>query len=445
MMVVPGHAVPALDTGETMTTIATQSPPMRYPKLAQPWVALFLAILAELGIAFFVVNVVAVPLIAVWVGIPMLLVFVPATRWFANCHRTMLAGVLGEAIPRPYKKPPMPGVLMWLRTTLTDPATWRDIAWLLVNAVVGFTLNLLSAVLFLATLFYLVYPLLVGVTPEGVFTEPFGGLFTVNFWTSFLMLPVALLAFMIWQAAGERLLKANAFMARSLLGPTESAKLAIRVRELAESRAETVDTQAAELRRIERDLHDGAQARLAALSMNLGMAEEMVARDPAQAAALLTEARQSASTALSELRDLVRGIHPPVLADRGLEGALALSCPFKVDVTIDVPGRPPAPVESAAYFAIAEALANTVKYSAATNAWIQITHEQEKLHMIVGDDGVGGAEVKPGGGLYGIERRLAAFDGTLTVVSPTGGPTTVIMELPCESSSLKTTPSSGTA
>ena len=248
------------------------------------------------------------------------------------------------------------------------------------------------------------------------------------------MVPLGLVAFMIWYAAGERLLKADAFLGRSLLGPTESAKLAIRVRELSESRAETVDTQAAELRRIERDLHDGAQARLAALSMNLGMAEEMVARDPAQAAALLTEARESASTALSELRDLVRGIHPPVLADRGLEGAvkaLALSCPFKVDVTIELPGRPPAPVESAAYFAVAEALANIVKHSAATTAWIQITHESERLHILVGDDG--------------IERRLNAFDGTLTVASPTGGPTTVIMELPCESSSLKITPSSGTA
>ncbi|MEU8221158.1 sensor histidine kinase [Kribbella sp. NPDC048915] len=430
------------------TVVSTEAPPLRYPKVAQPWIALFLAILAELGIALFVLSVVAVPLIAVWVGIPLLLVVIPAARWFANCHRTMLAGFLGERIPRPYKKPPMPGMLMRLRTILTDPQTWRDIIWLLVNAVIGFTLCLLSAVLFLATLFYTVYPLLVGVTPEGIFTEPFGGLFTVNFWTSFLLLPVALFAFMIWYAAGERLLKANAYVARSLLGPTESAKLAMRVRELKESRAETVDTQAAELRRIERDLHDGAQARLAALSMNLGMAEEMVARDPAQAAALLTEARQSASTALSELRDLVRGIHPPVLADRGLEGAvkaLALTCPFKVDVSYDVPARPPAPVESAAYFAVAECLANAVKYSSATNAWVQITHEDEKLHMIVGDDGVGGAAVKPGGGLYGIERRLAAFDGTLTVVSPSAGPTTVIMELPCESSSLKTTPSSGTA
>ncbi|TDO52534.1 signal transduction histidine kinase [Kribbella sp. VKM Ac-2527] len=434
-----------------MTTIQTTAPavpPMRFPRLAQPFVALGLAILAELGIAFFVLNVVAVPLIAVWVGIPMLLVFVPCTRWFANGHRMIMSSVLGVRIPKPYRKPPMPGVLMWLRTTLADPATWRDIAWLLVNAVIGFTLNLLSAVLFLASLFYLIYPFLVWVTPDGVFDQPFGGLFKLNVATAFLMVPLGLFAFLIWSASGERLLKANAYLAKSLLGPTESAQLAIRVRELAESRAETVDTQAAELRRIERDLHDGAQARLAALSMNLGMAEEMVTRDPAQAAALLTEARESASTALSELRDLVRGIHPPVLADRGLEGAvkaLAMSCPFKVDVTFDVPGRPPAPVESAAYFAVAEALANAVKYAAATNAWVQITHEQEKLHILVGDDGVGGAEVKPGGGLYGIERRLAAFDGTLTVVSPTGGPTTVIMELPCESSSLKTTPSSGTA
>ncbi|GAA1543643.1 sensor histidine kinase [Kribbella lupini] len=434
-----------------MTTVqsAPKAPPLRFPRLAQPFVALGLAILAEIGIAFFVLNVVSVPLIAVWVGIPMLLVFVPCVRWFANCHRTVLSSFLGVRIERPYRKPPMPGMLMWLRTTLADPATWRDVAWLLVNAVLGFTLNLLSAVLFLASVFYLIYPFLVWVTPDGVFDEPFGGLLPkLNPLTAFAMVPLGFVAFLIWSASGERLLRANAYLAKSLLGPTESAQLAIRVRELAESRAETVDTQAAELRRIERDLHDGAQARLAALSMNLGMAEEMVARDPKQAAALLTEARESASTALSELRDLVRGIHPPVLADRGLDGAvkaLALTCPFKVDVMFDVPGRPPAPVESAAYFAVAEALANAVKYSAATNAWVQITHEEERLHILVGDDGVGGATVTVGGGLYGIQRRLAAFDGTLTVVSPTGGPTTVIMELPCESSSLKITPSSGTA
>jgi signal transduction histidine kinase len=431
-----------------MSITQTSPAPPRIPRIAQPFVGLALAVLAQLGIAFFVLNVVSVPLIAVWVGIPMLLVVVPCVRWFANLHRSLLGQLTGVQIQRPYRKPPIPGMLMRLRTILTDPATWRDIAWLLVNAVVGFTLTLLSAVLFLSSIFYLIYPFLFAVTPAGVFDQPLGFMTIDTFGETFLLWPVAVIFFMLWSSFGGPLQKADANLAKSLLGPTESAQLAIRVRELAESRAETVDTQAAELRRIERDLHDGAQARLAALSMNLGMAEEMVNRDPAQAAALLTEARESAGQALSELRDLVRGIHPPVLADRGLEGAvkaLALSCPFKVDVMIDLPGRPAAPVESAAYFAVAEALANIVKHSAATSAWIQITHEQERLHILVGDDGVGGATVRPGGGLYGIERRLAAFDGTLTVASPTGGPTTVIMELPCESSSLKITPSSGTA
>jgi signal transduction histidine kinase len=433
---------------ENSMSITQVAPAPRISRIAQPFVGLALAILAEIGIAFFVLNVVSVPLVAVWVGIPMLLAVIPSVRWFADLHRKLLGHLTGVQIQRPYRKPPVPGMLMWLRTVLRDPATWRDLAWLIVNAVVGFTLTLVSAVLFLSSIFYLIYPFLWSVTPDGVFDQPFGFFTLDTFVESFFMLPLAVLCFVLWLKFGPGLLKADAHVAKSLLGPTESAQLALRVRELAESRAETVDTQAAELRRIERDLHDGAQARLAALSMNLGMAEEMVDRDPAQAQALLTEARQSASQALSELRDLVRGIHPPVLADRGLEGAvkaLALTCPFKVDVTINLPGRPAAPVESAAYFAVAEALANIVKHAAATTAWIQLSHEEERLHILVGDDGVGGATIRPGGGLYGIERRLAAFDGTLTVASPTGGPTTVIMELPCESSSLRITPSSGTA
>lgn len=425
---------------------APAPPGPRIPPLAQPFVGLALAVMAELGIVFFALNVVAVPLVAVWVGIPLLLVAVPSVRWYADRHRLLLGALTGVRIERPYRRPPVPGVLIWLRTVLTDPATWRDLAWLFVNAVAGFVLTVLSAGLFLTSIFYLIYPFLWSVTP--VFDQPFGFFTLDTFGESLWMIPLAGVFFLVWVRFGHSLLVADAHLARSLLGPTDSARLALRVRELSDSRAETVDTQAAELRRIERDLHDGAQARLAALSMNLGMAEELVDRDPAQAQALLTEARQSAGQALSELRDLVRGIHPPVLADRGLEGAvkaLALSLPVKVDVTIDLPGRPPAPVESAAYFAIAEALANVLKHSAATTAWVQIGHDQDRLHLLVGDDGVGGATVRPGGGLHGVRRRLAAFDGTLTVASPTGGPSTVIMELPCESSSLKITPSSGTA
>ncbi|MFC0625041.1 sensor histidine kinase [Kribbella deserti] len=447
MMDAPRHSSAAIEREKLMSTTTTT--PAGIPLLARPFVALGLAVLAEIGIAFFVLQVVATPLVIVTVGIPLLLVAIPATRWYANLHRFLIGKLTGVHIPRPYRQASRPGPLRFLRTAAADPATWRDLAWLLVNATLGFVMTLLSAVLFLSMIFYLIYPFLLAVTPPGVFDRPFGGLVELDHAVEgFYMWPVAGIAFLLWYNFGRPLLTGYAQLSKSLLGPTKAAELNLRVQELATSRAETVDTQAAELRRIERDLHDGAQARLAALSMTLGLAESMVGRDPKQAQQLLTEARESAGHALSELRDLVRGIHPPVLADRGLDGAvraLALACPIKIDITIDLPGRPPAPVESAAYFAIAEALANLVKYSAATTAWVQLSYADEKLHIMVGDDGIGGAEIRPGGGLYGIQRRLAAFDGTLTLVSPTGGPTTVIMELPCESSSLKITPSSGTA
>jgi signal transduction histidine kinase len=235
---------------------------------------------------------------------------------------------------------------------------------------------------------------------------------------------------------------------RLLLGPTKAATLRLRVRHLTESRSESVDAQAAELRRIERDLHDGAQARLVALSMNIGLAEELMKTNPDAAQHLMAEAREASSRALVELRNLVRGIHPPVLAERGFGGAveaLALAVPMPVDISVDLPGRPVAPVESAAYFAVAEALANVSKHSQAKRAWITVAHGDGVLAMEVGDDGVGGATLDAGTGLQGIVRRLAAFDGTMTVSSPLGGPTVVAMELPCELSSPKTMPSSGTA
>jgi signal transduction histidine kinase len=214
------------------------------------------------------------------------------------------------------------------------------------------------------------------------------------------------------------------------------------------TRADTVDAQAAELRRIERDLHDGAQARLVALGMTIGLAEEIVDTDPATARKLLTEARETSSAALVELRHLVRGIHPPVLAERGLEGAvraLAMALPIPITVTASLPGRLDTPVESAAYFAAAEALANAVRHSSASAIAVDLWHTGEALLMRITDDGRGGADPSGGTGLRGIERRLAAFDGTMSLSSPPGGPTVVIMELPCVLSSPKTSPSSGTA
>jgi|GEM_PF-954416 len=208
-----------------------------------------------------------------------------------------------------------------------------------------------------------------------------------------------------------------------------------RITELEETRAGAVDQQESELERIERDLHDGAQARLVALGMSLGMAEQKLATDPAAAQALLAEARKGTSEALEELRTLARGIHPPVLVDRGLEAAiatLASRTPLEVTVAVEVPRRPPRAVETAAYFVAAEALANAGKHARATCVDIRVREDDRELLVEVVDDGVGGADAG-GNGLRGLARRVEALDGRLEVSSPTGGPTTVRAVMPCGS------------
>jgi signal transduction histidine kinase len=225
-----------------------------------------------------------------------------------------------------------------------------------------------------------------------------------------------------------------------------TAELAGRVRRLTETRDHAVDTATSELRRIERDLHDGAQARLVALGMNLRAAERMLPASPQAALALVGEARESSLRALKELRDLVRGICPPVLADRGLGHAvqaLALDTPMPTELDINLPGRLTAPVESACYFAVAEILANAVKHSGARRVYIRIQHAGGMLRIEVADDGSGGADPARGTGLLGVERRLATFDGILAVSSPAGGPTMIAMEIPCALLSPKTYSSSG--
>ena len=206
-----------------------------------------------------------------------------------------------------------------------------------------------------------------------------------------------------------------------------------RISTLTESRERVSDDAESELRRIERDLHDGAQARLAAVGLHLGMAEELVRENPEEAIALLAEAREHSGAALAELRALVRGILPPVLAERGLEDALralAYAAPIPVEVRCELPSRLPAPRESALYFGLAEALANVLKHSAASQARIIVLGQDGRVSAEVWDDGTGGADVTRGQGLAGVKRRLEAFDGTLTVDSPPGGPTAVTMEAP---------------
>ena len=223
-------------------------------------------------------------------------------------------------------------------------------------------------------------------------------------------------------------------------GPGQ-AELAGRVRRLTETRNQAVDAAAAELRRIERDLHDGTQARLVALGMNLRALERMLPTSEPAALALVAEARDTSLRALNDLRHLVRGIYPPVLADRGLAHAvqaLALDTPMPVELDIDLPGRLSAPVESACYFAVAEILANAVKHSGAHRVHIRMQHRDDVLRIEVADDGTGGADPSAGTGLRGVERRLGSFDGILAVSSPVGGPTMIAMEVPCVLSSQKT-------
>ncbi len=234
----------------------------------------------------------------------------------------------------------------------------------------------------------------------------------------------------IWTLLGVGMVVAAHTAAVLLSVPQQMAE---RIETLTSSRAGAVNVQESELRRIERDLHDGAQARLVALGMNLGMAEQKLAQDPERAGELLAEARAGAEEALRELRALARGIHPPVLTDRGLEAAvtaLANATPQHVALSVDVPTRPPSAVETAAYFVVAEALANAAKHSGSDWLDIRIATVGRHLELEIRDDGMGGADPN-GSGLVGLRHRVEALDGSLQVTSPPGGPTTVYAELPC--------------
>jgi signal transduction histidine kinase len=372
-------------------------------------------------------------------GTDLFAVTTTVVRWRANLERRLCTRA-GLPVRRPYRPPPdrnEMGTRRWLRWIITDAATWRDMSWLLPGALISIALGTIT----LALVAYGVAG--VALLPLWLFISDiwFGyALFwpTANLTEALLSAPQGLVILATGLTLAPLLRKVNLKFARLLLAPTPAAELRLRVAHLTMTRADAIDAQAAELRRIERDLHDGAQAWMVSVGMTIGLAERLVHRDPAAALKLLAEARASSTTALVELRHLVRGIHPPVLAERGLDGAvraLAMSLPVPTDVTSHLPGRLDTPVESAVYFAVAEALANMGRHSQARSAWVTIKHTDGLLVVEVGDDGVGGADACRGTGLHGIERRLNAFDGTMTTSSPPGGPTVVTLELPCALSS----------
>ncbi|WP_439081052.1 sensor histidine kinase [Streptomyces sp. WL006] len=401
---------------------------------------LFLSVVGlAVSTALFVLAVVSISFILLGIGVFATPVVLEAVRKHANQRRLWAATWSSVRIPVPYRPFPKelrPGVTGQVeRTTLMlkDPATWRDLLWLLVDMTAGSVLAVVAAGLML-------YPVESVVLAAGLWRvfqdEPYWYMFVPvdSQLTGLAALALGIVLFHVGLRATEAVLRAHFLLARTVLAPARDEELARRVERLTETRHEAVDTAASELRRIERDLHDGAQARLVAMGMNLGTIEALVEKDPAQAKKMLAMARESSAEALTELRDLVRGIHPPVLAERGLGDAvraLALRLPVATEVTVELAGRAEAPVESAAYFAVSEALTNAVKHAQAERVYVDLHHTEGMLRISVTDDGKGGAVAGPGSGLSGIERRLGTFDGVLAVSSPAGGPTMVTMEIPC--------------
>jgi signal transduction histidine kinase len=314
------------------------------------------------------------------------------------------------------------------RRLLSDRGTWRDLGWLALSVPVAIFLLFPAIATGVGLIAFIGSRVLPAIPPPA---------YPGNSTPSILLAGTALTAAGLW--AAPYFLRGYQQATRAILAPPD---LQQRVLDLSQTRTELLDAGAAEVRRIERDLHDGAQARLVAMGMTLDAAGRLIHENPEAAQALLTEAKENSVKALAELRALVRGIHPPVLADRGLADAiraLALDTPLRTYLASDLDERLPAPVESAAYFAVSELLANVCKHAQASTAWIDVRLAEGMLKIAVTDDGRGGADPARGTGLHGIERRLAAFDGLLAVTSPPGGPTSATIEIPINQNDLGVT------
>jgi signal transduction histidine kinase len=348
-------------------------------------------------------------------------------------ERARFAVLLGVRIPA-WPADPRRGY-RWLlvprRATLTGRQTWGTVGYGLLEGVVA-TVNLvLCLVVWAIGLVMVTLPLYSGLLPGGSATIG-GTALRGPLWLA-LSVTGGVLVLLAAPQLTRGLAVADAAFARRLLAPPRD--LAARVTELERSRERVVDAAEAERRRIERDLHDGAQQRLVALAMELGRAKTKFADDVDAARDLVDQAHAEAKAALTELRNLVRGVHPPVLTDRGLDAALsglAALSPVPVDVQVDVPVRPKAAVEAVAYFVVAEALTNVAKHSRAQHATVVVEGHgyPGTLNVVISDDGIGGADAD-GAGLAGLADRVSGVDGTLSVESPSGGPTVISAVLPC--------------
>lgn len=389
-------------------------------------VGVCVTVLVALSIGFAVTFVIAIP--TVW------FTFLLAA-WLGRMERSRAAALLGLNLGSPHA-PFAPGN-WWsrLRQQVTSGSRWREIGYLSlglpIQGVFGLAvLALWSAAVALASLPFYVHHLPSRSADLGFLRLHAGpGAATAAAIGILLILVVAPQVTLGLAAVDRKLV-------RWLIGPHKQPALARRVDELEFSRSAAVNSAETERHRIERDLHDGAQQRLVALAMDLGRARERFDAEPESARQLLDEAHEEAKAALAELRNLARGIHPAVLTDRGLDAALSAviaRCPVPVALAVDVPTRPPASAESAAYFVVTEALTNVAKHARASRVDLSIVLQNNRLIVDIRDDGIGGADASRGGGLSGLADRVNALGGWVRVLSPAGGPTSVIVEIPCGS------------
>jgi len=410
--------------------------------------SLMLLLNMAFGIAWFVVAVtlfsVSMGLMVTLIGIPLLVATVNFGRLIGVGERAKVrafAGTKLEAQPRPVLTG---GAWHRARQVIGDGAGWKGLAFALLALPWGILTFTLTVVTWSVSLACAGMPIAAIWIPEtndaGVYH--FGDNYVLHGWGRFGYGAGVCVFGLVLLIAAPRIIRAIAradvAIVRSLLSPNPNRMLTERVEQLTVSRDASVEGAGVELRRIERDLHDGAQQRLVAVAMDLGIARERLASggDPDRATELVTRAHEEAKLAISELRDLVRGIHPSILTDRGLDSALSAlaarsTVPIQIDV--DLERRPPAAIEAAAYFVVAESLANIAKHSHATRGSVRVSERAGTLLLEIYDDGIGGAVVHPGGGLSGLYDRIAAVEGRLRISSPPGGPTLLAVELPCGS------------
>jgi signal transduction histidine kinase len=408
---------------------------------AQTWWSLTHALLGVfVGIATFVPTVVLLALsVALLITFPLALPFIwllfVSGRILAAIERSRFDALLGVRLADPV--PALEGGSWWARLgeRVRSGPRWRELAYMLLRLPLGLLTTLGASLVWCGSAALIALPLYVSHLPGG----------TAKFWlfelssgagavVASLVGVAGLVLAAPWATLG--LVWLDAAVARKLLGPRPRDELGERVEELETSRAAAVDSAESERRRIERDLHDGAQQRLVSLAMGLGTARQRLEEDHEAGRRMVAEAHEDAKAALRELRDLVRGIHPVILEDRGLDAALSAivaRAPVPVTLEVNVAERPSAAVESTAYFVVAEALTNIARHAEATSTAVTIERAADRLVVEVRDDGRGGADPARGTGLAGLRNRVTGLGGTMHVVSPAGGPTTLLVEIPCAS------------